>query len=217
MKTILNGILALLFVLTSICLLGQTRNQPSVTAEIHVASFEVLLEDGHARVVWKAQNEQSLKYYVIQRSQNAEVWKDAALMPKQQAVAGIKTYLFIDNIPVHHRTYYRIVSVMQDGSYLISAQNSVAVGDTLTQRPLVYPDMAPSGKYVIEIEEIAPTHFGLLRIFDVSGHLLLQQTLLPSEGSNVKLETDLASGSYVMQYINGPVASQTEFLLGPAL
>ncbi|MEP6844505.1 MAG: C25 family cysteine peptidase, partial [Panacibacter sp.] len=143
---------------------------------------------------WTVTNELNVSVYDVQFSKDGRSFTTIGKVAPSGSAAAIKQYGFIHSNPINGANYYRIKMTDKDGSVKYSPvrQAEINVGNIL-----VYPNPFKNFLNIILKDGAATVK---LRITDVSGKLLLQQTFSGATTLNIN---NMAAGMYILQVIDG--------------
>jgi hypothetical protein len=141
-------------------------------------------------LTWATANEKSNKKFIIERSDNLSDWEVIG----EQAGAGnsgaIVNYSFTDETPLDGIAYYRLQQVDVDGT--VANTNIVAVENgtkSLSIMPNPFDDALEIRSNIKGAMDIS--------IFDILGRLVFHLNR-ESENGTIDIQTELASGAYVI-------------------
>ncbi len=166
---------------------------------------------------WTTTEELNVKQIVVERSVDGKTFQAiTSVAPKGNNSNVENNYTYVDNsVPAVSKIYYRLLIVDIDGSTKQSDVVSVFSKGTTENSIVVYPNIiAEKTRNVsVKINGGATDVSNIsLRVYDISGKLVLQQNERYTAGSNITLNIQsLAKGMYVVL-----VANQDGSLIGKA-
>lgn len=168
--------------------IGNVQNPLPVTLEY----FKAEAKSNNSLLTWATSMEQNNNEFVIERSNNAEIWI-ALSSVKSKAANGNSnaklTYNFTDDNVMSGSNYYRLKQVDLDGNYTYSNVEKVMFGSSSLVR--IYPNPTTNVFYIDGIEDGSQ-----LRVFDAVGKLILNKDRI---NNHYQVSLDgFANGSYFM-------------------
>jgi hypothetical protein len=145
--------------------------------------------EGAVRLDWQTSQERSTSHFVVERSLDAVEWESVGETPAAGNSEMAVPYNLTDFLPISGKSMYRIRCINDDGSYTISAVETVLVDDYIK----VFPSLSHQFVNVIGL-----TNPEALRMFD---HLGKEYTPQATQvGDNLRLDiSQLPNGMYVLR------------------
>jgi len=143
------------------------------------------------KIDWSVVAERNCKAYVVQRSTDGVVFEEVQQLSSASAP---HSYEVIDYKAAVGQNFYRIQQLRTDRPPVFSPLIAVEVKPA----PFVisvYP-VPNNGTFYIQVPPLGPASTGLLKIIDIAGHLVYQQTLLLDGGQPQFIKPGLAVGIY---------------------
>lgn len=156
---------------------------------------------------WYATFETSFKKYEVERS------IDGISYSKIGEVAGrnLSAYDFTDNnLPLSNRVFYRLKMIDVDGQYRYSKTVSLQLGN-LFSNALVYPNPT-TDKITIKLEKALSAN-GLLVITDMSGRMVMQQTVAANNTTIPVIVKQLSAGRYFIRLAADNILINQSFVI----
>ncbi|MGI4833757.1 MAG: PA14 domain-containing protein [Janthinobacterium lividum] len=144
------------------------------------------------QVQWSVVAERNCQAYVVQRSTDGMVFETM----QRQASVGVAphTYEFLDPRPAIGQNFYRIQQLRSDRPPVYSPVLAVEV-KPVTFILSVYP-VPNNGNFYLQVPPLGSGSVGQLKIVDIAGHLVYQQSLLLEDGQPHFVKPALAVGIY---------------------
>lgn len=140
---------------------------------------------------WQVAQPEDARVYVVERKQEDESWKEVVRVPPR---TGVDTYTAPDRKLAAGKYLYRLKIISKDGATVFSSQQRVHI--SARQELTVYPNPARDVLQVM-LPEGADKE---LRIFDLSGRLLLQKRIAGTRSPLVSLDvSSLNKGLYILR------------------
>lgn len=174
-------------------------SEPFVSLPVRFTEFNTSCENKGAVLTWKTAQEQNSSHFVVERSQNGNLWEAIGRLPAAGNSNIERSYSFTDNDPKN--SFYRISEHDLDGrtqytNIIRSSCNSIA-------KLNVWPNPVQDKLFITMIREnVSPI---LIRVFDNKGSLIKVQRS-NSTVSNNQLNIDmnsLANGVYLISIDSG--------------
>ena len=161
------------------------------TLPVSLLSFKPRLNDDQTvRVDWATATEENSSHFVVERSQNAQVFTQIAQVDAAGNSQQLKNYLYTDLQPLAGTNYYRLVQVDKDGRSQTYRPASVVV-EKLTALS-VYPNPA-EGSFVVN----APSEAKLSLQNLVGQVVLFSQQSIDNQQIMISA-TDVKEGIYIL-------------------
>ncbi len=175
--------------------LGNT--DASVPLPVELTSFTVRALASSVQLDWETASELNNDFFAIERSKDAEVWEDIAIIKGAGTTAQATRYQAFDNLPLGGRTFYRLRQTDFDGQFAHS--NIVSINFNGTLYVHIFPNPS-SGVFTItgngSVRDLQ------LRLFNNIG----QQLPLELREENGTSTFDISyypQGIYILQIFDG--------------
>ncbi|NML66835.1 hypothetical protein HHL22_16640 [Hymenobacter sp. RP-2-7] len=157
-----------------------------------LSELELTPDQQRVQVRWNVVAEYNCEAYVVQRSTDGVVFET---VQRQACVGGgPHTYEFLDAKPALGQNYYRLEQLRSDRSPVYSPMLAVEVKPTPFVLSL-YP-VPNNGTFYLQVPPLGPGSMGQLKIVDIAGHLVFQQSLNLEDGQPHFIKPGLAVGIY---------------------
>lgn len=143
---------------------------------------------------WKVQEETNFDHYEVEYSKDGKQFAFAANIKLNAGDNILKMYSFIHNNPVNGNNYYRLKTIYKDGTADYSAVRIVNFSENISLK--VYPNPFKNVLNISAGKNVKAT----VRIFELSGKQVLQQTFNGSTSLNV---SSFSTGNYIVQVDDG--------------
>jgi hypothetical protein len=168
---------------------------------IELISFEGKVVGNQVNLKWVTATEINNDYFLLERSANGLDFEMIAQVDGAGNSNSILEYPETDFNPYTGVSYYRLKQVDFDGSYSYSQIIPVEYNPTGDVSINVYPNPTNAGQgFNVELYGLASQQVKL-RLFDVSGKLLVNKTITDNNKSsvtNMQLPYNVASGIYTI-------------------
>lgn len=153
-----------------------------------------LNQDKTVSLSWTTQQEVNSNYFAVQRSADGIHWNAIGMVQAKVHSTTSTNYAFTDNAPGAGANYYRLQSFDLDGKYGFTQIRVIRAA--LLKTFTVYPNPA---RTILNVT-IGGTFRGTLRLYNMSGQLILQRTVsTDKDGTTVSLPVQgLPSGHYML-------------------
>ena len=163
-----------------------------------IVTFDGAFQGSQVVLTWTTQQEQNVKSYIVQRSQNGSEFTDIGTV----APKGAGSYTFTDTSPLPDISYYRLKVVYNDNSTRFSARKRVI--DPRSLRKLsVYPNPVSPDVHTINLLYLVQASSTLsVQIYNTSG-VQVRNLSIPVSDVNVPIKVsmkDLAAGLYILKW-----------------
>ena len=177
---------------------------------LDLLSFGGSAELNGARLSWITTNEVNVNRFVIERRNPDGSFSQISEVPAK-ASSGLNNYTVTDAHPSAGINYYRLKMVDNDGSVKFS--NVIGVNVSLivqtTHSLRIYPSPAVE---VINISHPAATKGAVLKIISTDGRIASVSAVDLGEASSSVEVSSLASGIYVVHFVNGKEVQTAKFV-----
>ena len=148
------------------------------------------LDNHTVEINWQTASETSSRSFVVERSADADHWKEVTTVAAAGFANTPQHYRAVDETPYTNLSYYRLKEINVDGKFSYSKVIPVMVntGTALA----VYPNPVANGKLVLAISKRS-----VIKIFDSTGQLVL--TRQSAAGRRELDVSTLPNGLYIVQ------------------
>ncbi len=153
---------------------------------------------------WQTQSESNSNYFLIERSNNGQQFKDVGKV----AAAGFSNkalnYQFTDVSPFQGINYYRLRMVDKDNKNTYSIVRSI--GAQIKSSLIIYPNPVVSGSFKADFNTAA-SGLATLEIKTMNGQTVYTKKINIQQGSNSVSVSDvrLSSGVYYISITNNKI------------
>ncbi len=169
-----------------------------------VSSFTAAKKENQVQINWKVSNETGISKYAVQRSGNAANFTTIKeVLAKGGNSTSTQSYQIIDEVPVSGKNYYRIKTIPQTGSNLLSNTAMVDMGN-IESSIAVFPNPVINNQLNIKFNTITDGNYTFV-VLDLQGRPLERQLIVHQSGINyhhVVLKNKLAPGMYFLKVEN---------------
>ncbi|WP_153797428.1 C25 family cysteine peptidase [Foetidibacter luteolus] len=167
------------------------------TLPVKLASFKAVPAGKNVQVKWEVTDEKNLDHYEVLFSSNGRSFSAIGTVnAEHNNVAGKYAYSLLHTSPVSGKNYYRLKMVDKDGMTTYSNIEIVSLGQVTAT--MAYPN--PFSQYLNVSVARQDNGRSVVRLFNVQGQMLRQQTFVNNVSLNV---ANLASGTYIVQVDDG--------------
>ena len=173
---------------------------------VKFAQFTAKAIDKISLLNWTVAEQVNIKNYVVERSIDGNNFKEIGEVATQ--ANNNLEYLFYDKKPIEGVNYYRIKAIDFNGSINLSSIQKVNFKDAVTKQILIVPNPSKTNSKIYLPQNFNATQ---VKIFDVQGKLVLNQSINNSNATYINLNTSLlVEGTYVVNVFNkaGEVLSE---------
>lgn len=191
-----------------------------VELPIELVSFEAsaLPNERIIELTWETLSEINNDYFVVERSLDGINWEYVTKVDGAGNSSIAITYLTHDFTPHSKLSYYRLMQVDFDGQFTYSFVRSVVLNSdnmTTSNELLIYPNPATS-LLNFQFDEFDKDEL-IIFIYDVSGKVVLGETIQLTNGQGLYTVTDLSMfnpGSYIVTITVGDeIKIQQKFVI----
>ena len=100
----------------------------SIPVPATLTDFRASLTPQPTTITWETATEQGVRHFSVERSGDGLVWEAIAEVPSGGDASAPRHYRYHDASPPPGRSYYRLLTVDEDGAYDTSATVSVTLG-----------------------------------------------------------------------------------------
>lgn len=202
-------------IVTNTVLTEVTGNQ---ALPLTLLDFKGVYRNDITELYWSTTNEYNVQKFEIERSFNGTSYSVIGVKKALNANSGITDYTFTDdlrNIANQSLFYYRLKMVDIDGKTVYSNVILVRRDQQLLRQIQILPNPVSSTSAQVLIPSSANVK-GIIRVMDLSGHVLLQQTERLYPGTNSVLIRDLSKlsgGTYILEVIWDGHSNTKKFII----
>lgn len=164
---------------------------------VELSDFEVSLSENkdNVELYWTSQSEDNNAAYIVEKSDDMDVWTEAGRVDGHGTSNQANTYRFTDIAPFSEVSYYRLSQIDTDGQTQVLGIRSVNIG---IQIDLPFPNPATT------ILHVAGDHMDLneYSLFDMYGNRVDIPIDISKELVTFDIES-LAHGIYILQVNSG--------------
>lgn len=163
-------------------------------------------------VSWTVAAEQDVQHYVVERSADGGPYAAIGTVAYKIPTTSINEYRFVDKSLSGRKVYYRVRQVDMDGSFTLSKVVAVQMNPSVTTLSL-YPNPVQAASR-IHLTAAAAQDV-TLRITDLQGRVLVQQTIPVQSGQNVWAPVaiqQLPAGTYMLSAMIDRKLYATKFI-----
>jgi hypothetical protein len=178
----------------------------AVVLPVQLESFTASVNKQLVDLDWVTHNELNVAAYFIERSYNGSEFKSIGQVKASGTNQGVLKYNYKDDITAVPATtlYYRLKITDRDGTYKYSPVILVKTQVSLSNQIIINPNPVYQGNTSVRFHS---SFNGLtqIRIIDLAGKILLQQSFNARTGNNTVAINNLSvllKGTYIMQVIN---------------
>ena len=181
------------------CRICEFRFNACPPLDVNLVTFKGLKIDKHIDLEWVTANEINNDYFVLERSNDGQLFSKLSEIKSQNALSNEKqSYKYIDMFPFEGINYYRLKAV--DNSSKITDSKIIAVDFDEIEKPKIYPNPSKTDRVTLEIPA---NSIGEIKLewYDLLGRLFKTIDLNGQMGKN-KFEintSDLPVGKYLIK------------------
>ncbi|TGE25644.1 T9SS type A sorting domain-containing protein [Hymenobacter aquaticus] len=161
-------------------------------------------QPGVVTLLWRTASEENNQGFGVERSLDGKDWQQLAFVEGRGTTASTSNYTFQDQAaPVGDLLYYRLRQVDTDGTVAYSPVATIA--RTAEQGQPIKLALAPNPASDYTTLYFSAPVAGKLQVSltDLTGRVLLRQTLTESADATVQLPASLPAGTYLVR-VEGP-------------
>lgn len=172
---------------------------------VKLTNFNASRSENQSKLLWNTSTEVNSHLFIIERSIDAENYKEIGVVAAKGNSATLTQYTFMDLTPtINENNYYRLKMVDKDGSFEYSAIQIVSYTDGAVKNAVLVSSVYP----VPAKNEITAKFSNDLKgnitygIFDIAGNQIIDEQMISAdlfEELNITLPAHLNSGLYVIQ------------------
>ncbi len=172
---------------------------------VKLTNFNALRSENQSKLLWSTSTEVNSHLFIIERSIDAENYKQIGVVAAKGNSATLTQYSFVDlNPAMNENNYYRLKMIDKDGSFEYSSIQIVSYTDGVVTNAVLATSVYP----VPAKNEITAKFSNDLKgnitygIFDITGNKIIDEQVISAdlfEELTITLPADLNSGLYVIQ------------------
>ena len=193
--------------------LGNTSDYFSTPLPIELLSFNAELKGTYVDLDWETATEINNDYFVVERASENLDWKPILTVTGAGNSNSLLSYSEKDREPLEGLSYYRLKQVDYDGQF--SYSDPVAIFNNQIENSdevFMYPNPSSAGSVFLRIPEVMNGYRTELRLFDLSGKLLIKELYDAHSDVYEMSYGNLIPGIYLVQ-INSEVLNETKKLV----
>ncbi len=188
---------------------------PTTTLPLKFLQINAALNSDIVTLNWKSAEEQSLKQYDVERSEDGTSFRKIGTTAVKQGI--INSYDFNDNVAgnINDIIYYRVVAININGDRDLSPVATVRKQTDQLNKISIFPNPTYSGSIQIRLNS-TKAESAILSVFDASGKRVIQKTVSLLKGTNTIILNDIAtlsSGSYNVALQNASIKFATKLII----
>jgi hypothetical protein len=173
------------------------------TLPVDVISFSAHHENNMVELSWITSSEENFNYFSLERSSDGYDFQEIGRIYSQSNYSvQLKTYQFVDEMPLEGYSYYRLKATDFDGYMEYHGIVSVRVND-INRKLTIFPN--PSDGIAVGISYADRNKTGY-KILDFSGHEI-ESGVLQTGINNIQFKQFLSPGIYFI-YLEGSVKAE---------
>ena len=176
------------------------------TLPIELISFKANNNQNSVELSWTTATEINNDFFTIERSMDAENWKEISFIAGAGNSNALLNYSFTDQNPIIGKQYYRLKQTDYDGSFTYSEILVVNMGEEISSAIKLYPNPT-LGQLHIEAENLDKDN---IFVFDVLGKEVTNKISITQSGDN-QFTLDLSNLPVGMFFIKTPSATAKFF------
>jgi hypothetical protein len=179
---------------------------------VTIQNFEAKLQQGHVALNWSVM-EKDFSHYILQRSEDGKVYRDAGMIFSRNNGAGYGEYQYKDkNLSSSTNTiYYRLVMVDKTGEGTYSAVKVVRLNKEQSLQLSVYPNPVSS-----QLQIAIPANWQnkpvMIEVISMSGMTVKAIQSSSAQSTEVIAVDALSKGSYVLRVRTQNESAQQKFI-----
>ena len=175
-----------------------TTVQCPVAAPVKLIYFNGTMQHSNAVLSWATANEQNNDHFIVMKSYDGIHFDSLASVKGNGTSSSVNSYSYTDNGVDAPIVYYKLIQVDYNGNQ--TASNVVALQNDSYSKLLVYPN--PFGNDV-NIKMLSSVNEAIsLKVIAVTGNIVYSSDEFFTN-QVITLGSDLASGVYIVQVIDG--------------
>jgi len=189
-------------------------NSSSITPlPIELISFNAELKGTYVDLSWETATEINNDYFVIERAGEDLDWEAISTVIGAGNSNSLLTYSDKDREPRTGLSYYRLKQVDFNGEYTYSDPVTIFNNVVITSADVfLYPNPSTNGSVFLKLPLEARDFPTNIRLFDLSGKLLLSEPYLSNSDVHELKHGDLIPGIYLVQ-ISSSMLNETKKLV----
>ncbi len=178
---------------------------------VNLTAFTAIKNGLQNILEWTTASEINNDVFIVERSNNGEIFETAGLIKGSGNSSGIRNYEFTDTDPgfAHSTAYYRLRQVDFSGNSMYS--QTISVAGLATPAILIYP--SPVYETLHLLYSAGENCISEIAIFNVSGNLVMKERLKTFTGENhFEFTTDNYNpGIYFLEITNNYRTTRLKF------
>ncbi|QHT71043.1 T9SS type A sorting domain-containing protein [Rhodocytophaga rosea] len=167
--------------------------------------------DKSIRVNWVTANEHNSSHFILQRSADGIRFSDIATIQAAGESKQVRTYTYLDKLPLNGVNYYRLQQVDKDNTSGASKIVSAHISDQVNQKFEVYPNPSDGKQLYIQVPYKGEITVTLLNM--AGAEVYAQRTMADGSFASVQPSHSLATGMYVVRVSTGKGTYQQKLLV----
>lgn len=178
----------------------------------HLTTFSASLQNNEVMLTWKAR-EEGFSHYIVQRSEDGKVYRDAAMIFSRNSGAGYGDYKYNDkNLTSAGNTiYYRLVMVDQTGEATYSPVKVVRLNKVQSLELSVFPNPVSS-----QLQIAIPANWQnkpvVIEVVSMNGMAVKTVQSGAAQSTETIAVDALSKGSYVVRVRTQTETAQQKFI-----
>jgi len=175
---------------------------------ISLISFDAQLKNEDVLIRWSTSSEQTTSNFELERSMDGHTFSKIGTVRASGTSTSAQNYTFTDLNPENGINFYRLKIVDADAQFSYSRIAKVTVLSSSTLSVFSNP-----AKDVLYLQRSGGNENGLIQIFDLSGKMVKEQSIVFNGNSKVAVDiSHLAKGEFSLTFINDGKAEQLKFV-----
>ena len=151
---------------------------------LSLTNFKGVLANKTVKLIWTIENEESMNYYVVERSNNGKEYKDITKITAKGNSSTSVTYTYDDNdVNTSGVFYYRLREYAKTGKWKISKVVTIKVNEKTGTGMSLFPNPAKSSFNILFNAQ--KTGMVTIKMMEMSGKVMLMQNKRVLVGENV--------------------------------
>jgi len=173
-----------------------TRTNAQGLGTLQITGFRADSKNGNVGISWKTNNEENLREYEIEASNDGRYYKNLGFIPARNNING-GLYEFENTVDYTDSIFYRLKIVDVNGKWLYTDPVLYKVNKTTAF--LIYPSVISSHMINVFLDD----GFDFIEVINMNGAVLLKQNLSGKTGRiSIPISPDISAGDYVVQLKN---------------
>lgn len=180
---------------------------PAPGLPVSLTHFSAALQQDGVAVKWQTTSETNNKHFTVERSADGRSFSSIATVEGKGSSSAINNYSYLDKEPLPFTSYYRLKQTDEDGH--ITYYGPVVVRNAFHSGLKVYTTSSSVNAMLTSAIEAKAT----IRLLDVNGRQLAQQSLSIQKGTNnISIQLPLSSGIYMFEISGEGVSGIRKFI-----